>query len=803
MAKSSPNDPAVKQESESGARAAGIAKNRGCTDIICLFIYFAHLGLFGYLASVGFYHGDWRRTVLPTDFASQVCGSENNLVTPRIPLSNFSDMAWNMNVPNTIGEGALDAICDHKSNVLQMSGCEPTTACGFNLEKACKQRKSSGKFNPLKFLEPEEMGKWIKGFGLDFNPLDQFDKYILASCVSSCRDVANFLDKTIPDKEAPRTYIYTPHKSSLIAEAWEKAKTDTAFRKIANQFEFKAFPTSICPYDAEYCIGFPGSKVNKVLKRCMLDFDSIAAAVENKNIKEGEKKEDLKSKVTDALRDAIGSSFGEAIATAANTWEVFLIVAVASLVIGIICLVLLRFTAGLWIWASIMIFFCGIISAGIYAFWYSSACAGIDLLDDIGDRATNYNLEGKACPNGYLEPGENLRMTYRYVSFGIFIVAGIFLLLICCLNRQIREAVSLNKVAARFVACNKSTLFVPVTQILIVTIWWVFWFFVIAFVISNVPIVDGVYSYNDAVTAPDKPGNCTSTWPSGTAWEDKSLKDCSCMGIKDCDPASLPCYRCGPPRFSISWEVAVLFFSLLWNNGFVVAIGQMTIAGAVAVWYFNHGRGLHVTPVSTGLWNSFRYHPGSAAFGAFILAVVKFIKWWLRFLAKQSQAQGNVVAARIAACLSYCVACFERFIKFLNKNAYIICAISGKNFCSSARESLSLVVRNAGRYMAVGSVTTMLQLLGVLFITGGTGASGYFILKAIHPEVPPWFCFAFYLLMGYIVGKLCLNVYTIAVSCALVCFIMDGENNNEPLFAPKEMHVFYKNQKERLSNDKS
>jgi solute carrier family 44 protein 1 (choline transporter-like protein)/choline transporter-like protein 2/4/5 len=226
----------------------------------------------------------------------------------------------------------------------------------------------------------------------------------------------------------------------------------------------------------------------------------------------------------------------------------------------------------------------------------------------------------------------------------------------------------------------------------------------------------------------------------------------------------------------------------------------MTLAGAVAVWYFNHGRGHYVTPVSTGLWNAFRYHLGSAAVGSFVLALVQFIKWWLRFLAKQSQAQGNVVLARIAACLSYCVACFERVIKFLNKNAYIQCAISGKNFCTSAREAFSLIVRNAGRYVAVGAVTTMLQLLGILFITGGTGASGYFILKAIHPEVAPWFCFAFYLIMGYVVSRLCMNVYSIAVSSALVCFIMDGERNSEPLHAPKEMLTFYKNRKSRLSH---
>jgi len=383
------------------------------------------------------------------------------------------------------------------------------------------------------------------------------------------------------------------------------------------------------------------------------------------------------------------------------------------------------------------------------------------------------------------------------VSYGLFGVTALFVLLICCMQRQIREAVSLNKVAAQFVACNKTTLFVPVVQIFIVVVWWALWFFIIAFVVSNVPVVDGIFSYNEAVTSPNKPGNCTSTWPSGTPWQDNTLDECSCAGKMDCDPLKLECFRCGPPRFSVSWQAGYLFFSLLWNNAFIVAIGQMTLAGAVCIWYVNHKRLPYVTPVSTGLWNCTRYHLGTAAVGSFILALVKFIKWWLRLLAKQSASQGNLVLAKIAACLTYCVSCFERFIKFLNKNAYIQCAISGKNFCASAKDAFALITRNSGRYVAVGTVTTMLQLLGILFITGGTGASGYFILVAIHPEVSPWFCFTFYLIMGYVVSRLCMNVYSIAVCSALLCFIKDDEQDNDPSNAPTAMKAFYKNKSQK------
>jgi len=41
--------------------------------------------------------------------------------------------------------------------------------------------------------------------------------------------------------------------------------------------------------------------------------------------------------------------------------------------------------------------------------------------------------------------------------------------------------------------------------------------------------------------------------------------------------------------------------------------------------------------------------------------------------------------------------CFERFIKYINRNAYILIALKGENFCSAAKEAMGLLWDNAGR----------------------------------------------------------------------------------------------------------
>lgn len=44
-------------------------------------------------------------------------------------------------------------------------------------------------------------------------------------------------------------------------------------------------------------------------------------------------------------------------------------------------------------------------------------------------------------------------------------------------------------------------------------------------------------------------------------------------------------------------------------------------------------------------------------------------------------------------------------MKFLNRNAYIMCAIHGKNFCSSAKDAFNLLMRNVLRVFALDKVS--------------------------------------------------------------------------------------------------
>lgn len=110
--------------------------------------------------------------------------------------------------------------------------------------------------------------------------------------------------------------------------------------------------------------------------------------------------------------------------------------------------------------------------------------------------------------------------------------------------------------------------------------------------------------------------------------------------------------------------------------------------------------------IATSVWRAFRYHLGSLAFGSFILAVVQFIRVVLEYVKWQTKAAGgnNKCTKCILDCLSCVVACFERCIEYLNKNAYIQIALTGKNFCSAAKEAFETIWANAGRYSLVAGI---------------------------------------------------------------------------------------------------
>jgi len=82
------------------------------------------------------------------------------------------------------------------------------------------------------------------------------------------------------------------------------------------------------------------------------------------------------------------------------------------------------------------------------------------------------------------------------------------------------------------------------------------------------------------------------------------------------------------------------------------------------------------------------------------------------------KADPNNKAVQTALCvLGYLMKCFERFIKFLNKNAYIQCAITSNNFCLCCKDAFYLIFRNAFLFAIAAGIGEVFIWAGKIFIT--------------------------------------------------------------------------------------
>lgn len=167
-------------------------------------------------------------------------------------------------------------------------------------------------------------------------------------------------------------------------------------------------------------------------------------------------------------------------------------------------------------------------------------------------------------------------------------------------------------------------------------------------------------------------------------------------------------------------------FGTLWCNALLGAIGTFLIASSVCMWYYSHGPGqdLHL-PILRSLGRVFRYHLGSLAFGALILAIIQFIELVVEVIKQQVTKAGadrSKAVEYVLSCVQCYLACLERVVAFLNKNAYIQIALRGKNFCMASKDGFEIIWSNPLRFGVVGGVGSVIMFIGKLLIASATTA---------------------------------------------------------------------------------
>ncbi|CAB4037806.1 choline transporter 4 [Paramuricea clavata] len=157
----------------------------------------------------------------------------------------------------------------------------------------------------------------------------------------------------------------------------------------------------------------------------------------------------------------------------------------------------------------------------------------------------------------------------------------------------------------------------------------------------------------------------------------------------------------------------------------------------------------------------------------------------------KESGQNNQIVKYIMKCLKCCFWCLEKFLKFLNKNAYIEIAIYGKNFCVSAKNAFFLLMRNVVRVVVLDKVTDFLLFIGKVTITLAMAVGSFYWFerdKNLNYFLAPVIIIT---VATYVIATAFFSVYEMAIDTLFLCFLEDLERNDgseeKPYYMSKKL----------------
>ncbi|XP_077982076.1 choline transporter-like protein 1 isoform X2 [Glandiceps talaboti] len=243
---------------------------------------------------------------------------------------------------------------------------------------------------------------------------------------------------------------------------------------------------------------------------------------------------------------------------------------------------------------------------------------------------------------------------------------------------------------------------------------------------------------------------------------------------------------------------------LFWTCEFILACQQFIVASCITEWYFTRDKQYFRSPILKSTGRLISYHLGSMVLGAFIITLVKIPRAILAYIQLKLKDSTSKIAQWILKCLSCCLWCFEKCLKYLNANAYIIIAIEGSNFCSSAQRAFITLVSNALRVAAINCVGDFVLFLGKLAVVAITAFIGLAIFgnkeNALFYAVP----MLLVCVLAYYIADCFILIYQMSIDTLLLCFCEDARVNDgspgKEYFMDRELMEFLSNSSEAIDN---
>ncbi|KAH8240240.1 hypothetical protein KR032_012388 [Drosophila birchii] len=225
---------------------------------------------------------------------------------------------------------------------------------------------------------------------------------------------------------------------------------------------------------------------------------------------------------------------------------------------------------------------------------------------------------------------------------------------------------------------------------------------------------------------------------------------------------------------SMFWIYVV---GLIWTVEFIFACQQFALAAAVAFWYFGKPT---TTPTIYAIGKLIKYHLGTVAKGSFVITIFKIPRLILTYLyakLKKGEDKGSECAA---CCLKCCICGFwllEKFIRFLNHNAYTVVAIESINFCPAAGIAWNAMATNVLQVATINSVGDFILFLGKVVVAALCGLIGIIMLKdmpGLNFYMAPVILI---IIFSFFIAHIILSLFEMVVDTLFLCVCEDKTIN--------------------------
>ncbi|CAL9194910.1 unnamed protein product [Musa hybrid cultivar] len=439
------------------------------------------------------------------------------------------------------------------------------------------------------------------------------------------------------------------------------------------------------------------------------------------------------------------------VADIGKAWPVLIVCGgILPVFLSVIWLLMIRhFVAGMT-WITVILFNALVIS--VTMFYYTKAgWIGNDALSVvIGEHDPYIHISGREINH------------IRAVAVLMTIVMIIAFLSSLAIIRRILIATSVLKVAAKVIGEVQALIIFPILPYVILAVFYMFWFSAALHLFSSGQILRN-----------DCGGNCCS-------FDLKSNKiNCdNCCG-----------YRI---HYTRNIGISILFhlFGCYWATQFIIACSSTVIAGSVASYYWARGeisQEIPFLPVFSSMKRLLRYSLGSVALGSLVVSIVEWVRFILEALRRRLRhsdpAPVTCIGKFMSSSSQCCLGCIDWIIKSVNRNAYIMIAITGKGFSKASAIATGLIMNNILRIGKVNVIGDVILYLGKLCVSLFCALFAFLMLdthkyKSAHNKISsPLFPVLVTWGLGYIVATLFFAVVEMSIDTIILSFCQDAEEH--------------------------